>query len=148
MAVPAPFRLSPADEPSTLAACDDLGFPNGGSSRPVRVPPDCAGSLGTQFGGHPYYVTPLVSRAALSARYMAENSSKAGRPDVAPTLNTSEQLLTSFAVLRGHRAGKCPLYQDAYEKRRELEAVLAGIGDGVVVAGTDLSLILMNPVVA
>jgi signal transduction histidine kinase len=78
--------------------------------------------------------------------YVAEHGSTAARPGAAPALNTSEQLLTSFAYFAATALENARLYQDAYEQRRELEAVLAGIGDGVVVAGTDLSLILMNPV--
>jgi signal transduction histidine kinase len=38
------------------------------------------------------------------------------------------------------------LYQHVEERRSELEAILRGIGDGVIVADTDLSLLLMNPV--
>ena len=40
------------------------------------------------------------------------------------------------------------LYGDSTDKRRELEAVLAGIGDGVLVVDTDGGLVLMNPVAA
>ncbi|MGE5602753.1 MAG: sensor histidine kinase, partial [Nitrososphaerales archaeon] len=108
---------------------------------------DCAGSLGATLGGHSYFVTALVSRGhAIGALYVADHGSTAARPGAAPALNTSEQLLTSFAYFAATALENARLYQDAYEKRRELEAVLAGIGDGVVVAGTDLSLILMNPV--
>ncbi len=147
MSEPAAFRLSSADEPATFDACDDLSVPAGGSSRPIRVAPDCAGGLGARLGGNPYYVTALVSRGhAIGALYVAEHGSTAVRPGAAPALNTSEQLLTSFAYFAATALENARLYQDAYEKRRELEAVLAGIGDGVVVAGTDLSLILMNPV--
>ena len=60
--------------------------------------------------------------------------------------NVTEQLLTSFAYFAATALENARLYQDAWEKRRELEAVLAGIGDGVVVADPELSLILMNPV--
>jgi NtrC-family two-component system sensor histidine kinase KinB len=38
------------------------------------------------------------------------------------------------------------LYQHVEERRRELEAILRGIGDGVIVADPELSLLLMNPV--
>jgi signal transduction histidine kinase len=38
------------------------------------------------------------------------------------------------------------LYQHVEERRNELEAILRGIGDGVIVADTDLNLLLMNPV--
>jgi PAS domain S-box-containing protein len=55
-------------------------------------------------------------------------------------------LLTSFAYFAATAVENARFYQDAWEKRRELEAVLAGIGDAVVVADPDLALILMNPV--
>ena len=38
------------------------------------------------------------------------------------------------------------LYQHVKERRNELEAILRGIGDGVIVADVDLNLLLMNPV--
>ncbi len=147
LAEPVAFRLPPDEEPATREACGDVTLPSGVGSRPIRVTADCAGRLGAQLGGHAYYVTALVSRGhAIGALYVAEHGATAARPGAAPTLNTSEQLLTSFAYFAATALENARLYQDAYEKRRELEAVLAGIGDGVVVAGTDLSLILMNPV--
>lgn len=147
LAEPLAFRLPPGDEPATLTACEDAAFPQGGGSRPIRVAADCAGRLGVRLGGHPYYVTALVSRGhPIGALYVAEHAATMGRPGAAPALNTSEQLLTSFAYFAATALENARLYQDAYEKRRELEAVLSGIGDGVVVAAPDLSLILMNPV--
>jgi len=38
------------------------------------------------------------------------------------------------------------LYQHVEERRNELEAILRGIGDGVIVTDPDLKLLLMNPV--
>lgn len=138
-AEPALFRVRLVEEPATLAACD--------SARPLRVEASKAGRLGLRLGRQPYQVTALVSRGhAIGAIYVAEQASAAPRPGASPSLNTSEQLLTSFAYFAATAIENARLYQDAYEKRRELEAVLAGIGDGVVVADTDLSLILMNPV--
>ena len=136
---PIAFRVPLADEPSTLAACE--------SSQPLLAPAGSGGNLGARLGGHPYFVTALISRgSAIGALYVADQSSMAGRPDAAPSLNTSKDLLTSFAYFAATATENARLYQDAYEKRRELEAVLAGIGDGVVVADTDLSLLLVNPV--
>ncbi len=136
---PVAFRVLLAEEPVTLAACE--------SSQPLRAPSGSGGNLGAQLGGHPYFVTALVSRGhAIGALYVAEHGSAAGRPDMSPSLNTSKELLTSFAYFAATATENARLYQDAYEKRRELEAVLAGIGDGVVVVDTDLSLLLMNPV--
>jgi PAS domain-containing protein len=136
---PALFRIRLAEEPATLAASE--------SARPLRVEAARAGRLGLRLGRQPYLVTTLVSRGhAIGAIYVAEQVSATPRPGASPSLNTSEQLLTSFAYFAATAIENARLYQDAYEKRRELEAVLAGIGDGVVVADTDLSLILMNPV--
>lgn len=147
MTAPLAFRLSSIEEPTIFEARDDHSVLTGGSGRPIKVPPEGAGKLGAQLGGYPYYVTALVSRGhAIGALYVTEHDSTAARPGAASTLNTSEQLLTSFAYFAATALENARLYQDAFEKRRELEAVLAGIGDGVVVAGTDLSLILINPV--
>lgn len=38
------------------------------------------------------------------------------------------------------------LYQHVEERRKELEAILRGIGDGVIVADPSLNLLLMNPI--
>ena len=136
---PVPFRVPLSGEPATLAACE--------SSQPLLAPAGGSGNFGAQLGGHPYFVTALISRGtAIGALYVADHSSMAGRPEASPTLNTSKDLLTSFAYFAATATENARLYQDAYEKRRELEAVLAGIGDGVVVADTDLSLLLVNPV--
>jgi len=136
---PVAFRVPLAGESMTLAACE--------SSQPLYAPSGSGGILGAQLGGYPYFVTALISRGApIGALYVADHSSMAGRPEASPSLNTSKELLTSFAYFAATATQNARLYQDAYEKRRELEAVLAGIGDGVVVADTDLSLLLVNPV--
>ena len=136
---PVAFRVPLAGESMTLAACE--------SSQPLYAPASSGGSLGAQLGDYPYFVTALISRGApIGALYVADHSSMAGRPEASPSLNTSRDLLTSFAYFAATATQNARLYQDAYEKRRELEAVLAGIGDGVVVADTDLSLLLVNPV--
>ena len=99
------------------------------------------------LGDHACLVTPLISRGQpIGALYVAENPSAARGQEPQGKLNVTEQLLTSFAYFAATAVENARLYQDAWEKRQELEAVLAGIGDGVVVAAPDLSLILMNPV--
>ena len=130
-----PFRLALAAEPPTLEALRN--------NRSVRG--DGATALGRLLGGAAYIVTPLVSRGqpigvlCLAQQGMAES-------DHAPTHGKTEQLIASFAYFAATAIENARLYDDAWEKRRELEAVLAGIGDGVVVADPDLHLILMNPV--
>ncbi len=55
-------------------------------------------------------------------------------------------LAESFAYFAATAVENARLYGDSTDKRRELEAVLAGIGDGVLVADTEGRLVLMNPV--
>jgi len=57
-------------------------------------------------------------------------------------------LAESFAYFAATAVENARLYGDAADKRRELEAVLAGIGDGVLVADAEGRLVLMNPVAA
>ncbi len=96
--------------------------------------------LGELLGAMDYIVAPLVSRGrTIGALYLAEDGSN--RFDT-----KTEQLVTSFAYFAATSVENSRLYQEAWEKRQELEAVLTGIGDGVVVADPDMQLILMNPV--
>ncbi len=121
----------------------------------VSLAPEAAGeaegageaTLRRLLGGHPALVTPLISRGqSIGALYVAEHANAVPGRETQRGLNASTQLLTSFAYFAATAIENSRLYQDAWEKRQELEAVLAGIGDGVVVAAPDLSLILMNPV--
>ncbi len=137
------FRLPWAEEPSLGAAL--------ATGRPTRLAAGRTGQLGRLLDGHPYFVTPLISRGQpIGALFVADHAAQAevtpGQPAGLTGLNVSEQLLTSFAYFAATATENARLYQDAWEKRRELEAVLAGIGDGVVVVDPDLALILMNPV--
>ena len=141
LTVPEAFEVPLAQEPTTQEASR--------SGQTVRMP---AGSRADQpmrrlLGNHACLVTPLISRGQpIGALYVAENPSAARGQEPEGKLNVTEQLLTSFAYFAATAVENARLYQDAWEKRQELEAVLAGIGDGVVVAAPDLSLILMNPV--
>ncbi len=141
LTVPEAFEVPLAQEPTTQEASR--------SGQTVRMP---AGSRADQplrrlLGNHACLVTPLISRGQpIGALYVAENLSAAPGREPGGKLNVTEQLLTSFAYFAATAVDNARLYQDAWEKRQELEAVLAGIGDGVVVAAPDLSLILMNPV--
>jgi signal transduction histidine kinase/GAF domain-containing protein len=138
---PEAFVVSLAQEPTTQEASV--------SGQTVHMP---AGHRDDQplrrlLGDHACLVTPLISRGQpIGALYVAENLSAAPGRERRGKLNATEQLLTSFAYFAATALENARLYQDAGEKRQELEAVLAGIGDGVVVAAPDLSLILMNPV--
>ncbi len=141
LTTPQVFEVPLAQEPATREASrtgQTVRMPAGnGSDLPVR----------RLLGNHACLVTPLISRGQpIGALYVAENASAASGRQPEVKLNVTEQLLTSFAYFAATALENARLYQDAWEKRQELEAVLAGIGDGVVVAAPDLSLILMNPV--
>jgi signal transduction histidine kinase len=61
---------------------------------------------------------------------------------------TQRGLSESFAYFAATAVENARLYSDSTDKRRELEAVLAGIGDGVLVADSQGRLLLLNPVAA
>jgi len=139
------FRATLAAEPTTLEALRDNHI--------MRVRDDDQAAdtpLNQLLGGGGYLITPLVSRGRpIGALYLANNSldEPAGPPAAtAAGRDKTEQLVSSFAYFAATAIENARLYQDAWEKRRELEAVLAGIGDGVVVVDPSLNVILTNPV--
>ncbi len=141
LAAPLPFELPLAAEPATAEAVRTGLVVRTATDDALETP------LRQLLGGHPCIVTPLISRGQpIGALYVAQNATSHPSRGVESKLNVTEQLLTSFAYFAATAVENARLYQDAWEKRRELEAVLVGIGDGVVVAAPDLSLILMNPV--
>ena len=141
LAAPLPFELPLAAEPATAEAVRTGLVVRTAAVDALETP------LRQLLGGHPCIVTPLISRGqSIGALYVAQNATTHPSRGVESKLNVTEQLLTSFAYFAATAVENARLYQDAWEKRRELEAVLVGIGDGVVVAAPDLSLILMNPV--
>ncbi len=87
-------------------------------------------------------VTPMLARGqAIGALLVG------AAPDQADgALHRS--LAESFAYFAAAAIENARLYNDASDKRRELEAVLAGIGDGVLVVDTAGRLVLINPVAA
>ncbi|PKO23439.1 MAG: hypothetical protein CVU38_04075, partial [Chloroflexi bacterium HGW-Chloroflexi-1] len=141
------FRLSLAAEPATLEALRDNHMVRVRGDGP-RVRGDTP--LRQLLGAGGYLITPLVSRGRpIGALYLAENTLGDAESPSAPAAagrNKTEQLVSSFAYFAATAIENARLYQDAWEKRRELEAVLAGIGDGVVVVDPDLNVILINPV--
>ncbi len=83
---------------------------------------------------------PLVLRGRpLGAIYLAD-----ARPDF--DNDRQRQLLDSFSYFAAAAIENARLYQAVADKSHELETILAGIGDGVVVVDADLQLVLMNPV--
>jgi PAS domain S-box-containing protein len=128
------LRLALLAEPPTLEALR--------SERVLRVRGQGASDspLRQLLGDNDYLIMPLLSRGRpIGALYLAEkqNTTPDGKVD---------QLVSSFAYFASTAIENARLFQEAGEKRRELEAVLAGIGDGVVVVDPDLHLLLMNPV--
>ncbi len=58
------------------------------------------------------------------------------------------QWLDSVSYFAAAAVENARLYQIVADKSRELETILAGIGDGVLVVDADLQLVLMNPIAA
>jgi signal transduction histidine kinase len=88
-------------------------------------------------------VCPLVVRDRLiGALYLAD-----GSPEFT-FVERERQLIASFAYFAATAIEKARLYQETWERSQELETVLQGIGDGVLVADPHLQLLMMNGVAA
>ncbi len=96
--------------------------------------------LRQMWGPAPCLMAPLVVRGRLIGALLL-----AGEADHSPT-EKAQQLMSSFAHFAATAIENARLYQTVWEKSRELETVLEGIGDGVVVADRQMNLLLMNPV--
>jgi two-component system NtrC family sensor kinase len=93
------------------------------------------------WGIRTYLVTPLVSRErVIGAIYLgdARLDFRFGEREI--------QLTTSFAHFAATAIENARLYQDLREKSNELEAVVQGIGDGVIVTDLNLGLLMVNPI--
>jgi len=140
-AAPQTFRLDVASEPATLEALRQ--------DRMLRVvsSPEQGGTPLSWLLGGSYLIMPLKAHGRpLGALYLAEGNSELTDQPTEPGRGKTDQLVSSFAYFAATAIENSRLYQEAWEKRRELEAVLIGIGDGVVVVDPALNLILMNPV--
>lgn len=85
---------------------------------------------------------PLLLRGRpLGALYLAD-------ANVDASTDRQRQLLDSFSYFAATAIENARLYQAVADKSRELETILAGIGDGVLVVDAELQLVLMNPVAA
>lgn len=94
------------------------------------------------WGVKEYLCLPLMLRGQpLGALYLA---------DVHPGFDSERQrqLLDSFSYFAAAAVENARLYQVVADKSQELETILAGIGDGVLVVDADLHLVLMNPIAA
>lgn len=135
------FRINLQQEPAAARAIRHR--------RPVAVHRARASANPTQrqfaarWGVESYLITPLISReAVIGAIYLGDS-----RPDF--VFGDEMQTLTvSFASFAATAIQNARLYQNVREKSHELEAVVRGIGDGVIVTDTNLNLLIMNPIAA
>jgi len=87
-----------------------------------------------------FLCSPLVMRGEpIGALYLADARSDFGA-------ERQRQLLDSFSYFAAASVENAQLYQAVADKSRELETILSGIGDGVLVVDADLRLVLMNPI--
>ena len=110
---------------------------------PGQPTPDGAGhhALLALWQTHALELTPMVTRGKPIGGLLVgvDHVEQAAR---------HRSLAESLAYFAATAIENARLYGDVADKRRELEAVLAGIGDGVLVVDTDGRLVLMNPVAA
>lgn len=117
----------------SVVIADEASFDPAGPLHPLREVWDSRACL----------VSPLVVRGRLiGALYLAD-----GRSDFAFD-EKERQLIASFAYFAATAIENARLYQETWEKSRELETVLQGIRDGVLVADPQLHLLMMNDVAA
>ncbi|NLE75917.1 MAG: GAF domain-containing protein [Chloroflexi bacterium] len=129
-----------------LASADDPALAQALTSRQPQLVEDLTKSrvpfqrqLAERWGMQSYMVTPLVARdRVIGVLYLADRAPRFGaaRP----------QLMDSFSYLAATAIENAQLYRDVWERRNELEAVLQGIGDGVVVTDARHRVELINPV--
>ncbi len=87
------------------------------------------------------FAIPLVTRGRLVAVLVVTG------PIAQDPLNErQEQLAESFAFLAATAIENARLYENVLEQRQELEAVLQGIGDAVIVTDANLNILMANPV--
>ncbi len=87
------------------------------------------------------FVIPLITRGRLVAVLVLTG------PTLLPQLDErQEQLAESFAFLAATAIENARLYENVLEQRQELEAVLQGIGDAVIVTDANLNILMVNPV--
>ncbi len=106
-----------------------------------ETPHPLARALRPLWGNLDLIVIPLITRGrqvALLVLGCSEEELAFGE--------RQEQLAESFAFLAATAIENARLYENVLEQRQELEAVLKGIGDAVVVTDPELTILLANPV--
>ncbi len=133
------FSVELAGEPAAATALS--------SEQPVIVSDAAASAspdqraLFQRWGMRSYLVIPLIARQRpVGALYLGD--SRAGLPFG----EAEQQLGLSFAYFAATAVENARLYQEAWDKSSELEAVVVGIGDAVLVTDPQARLLLMNPV--
>ncbi len=96
--------------------------------------------LHERWGSKYFLCVPLMLRGEpMGALYLGDQ-----RRDFVS--EQERQFLESFAYFAATAIENARLYQTISDKKQELETILAGIGDGVLVVDADLRVVLMNPV--
>ncbi len=89
----------------------------------------------------PLIAIPLITRGRLVAVLLLGTTAE----EVAFG-ERQEQLAESFAFLAATAIENARLYENVLEQRQELEAVLQGIGDAVIVTDAEMKVLMANPV--
>ena len=84
---------------------------------------------------------PLITRGRLIALVLLHRPGGGWAFD-----ERQQQLAESFAFLAATAIENARLYENVVEQRQELEAVLQGIGDAVIVTDRHLNVLMVNPV--
>ncbi len=136
VAYAAPTPLPQIHPPSSLLRQLNTGTPQGvPSGDPFHE------VLQEAWGEGEFLGVPLVARGRLIALVLLHH------PPHGPIFDErQQQLAESFAFLAATAIENARLYENVVEQRQELEAVLQGIGDAVIVTDRHLNVLMVNPV--
>jgi len=135
------FRGLQLSAPSMLALARERRGPVVFHCDPAGGEENAPPELGMVFGASTCLMSPLAARDRLIGALILL--------DPSPDFQFSEQesqLVDSFSYFAATAIENARLYQETWEKGQELEAVLQGIGDGVLVATPALRLVMVNGV--
>ncbi len=131
---------APLNEPASLREALYSG-----RSQLLASPPAGNGQSGVMALAHAWSV-PALEVTPMMVRGQPIGALLVGVAEGEQRSPLERGLSESFAYFAATAVENARLYGDAADKRRELEAVLAGIGDGVLVTDIEGRLALMNPV--
>ncbi|NPA90835.1 MAG: PAS domain-containing protein [Chloroflexi bacterium] len=112
-----------------------------GTPRPLPPGDPLVERVNQAWGEGELIAVPLITRGRLIAFLLLHRPA-----DAAPFDERQQQLAESFAFLAATAIENARLYENVVEQRQELEAVLQGIGDAVIVTDRELNVLLVNPV--